>query len=73
MKTEELRRTIGGLFEALPELESIELTHGGQKYRAYRSMGRWACVDTKAKGRGWDRWTEWPLSESRKHQNEVKA
>ena len=58
----ELRQKIGQLFEQLPELESIELTHGGKRYRARLSMP-WVCMDTKAEGRGWDDWTEWPLPE----------
>lgn len=59
---QKLRKTIGQLFEQLPELESIELTHGGKRYRARLSMP-WVCMDTKAEGRGWDDWTEWPLPE----------
>ena len=58
----ELRRAIGQLFERLPELESIELTHGGKRYRARLSMP-WVCMDAKAEGRGWVFWTEWPLPE----------
>lgn len=58
----ELRQKIGQLFESLPELENIEFTHGGQRYRARRSMP-WVCMDVKAEGRGWDDWTEWPLPE----------
>lgn len=56
----ELRRTIGQLFEQMPELENIEITHGGKRYRARRS-GHWVLLDAKAQGRGWDFWTEWPL------------
>ena len=59
---QKLRKTIGQLFEQLPELESIELTHGGKRYRARLSMP-WVCMDVKTKGRGWDCWTEWPLPE----------
>jgi len=59
---QKLRKTIGQLFEQLPELESIELTHGGKRYRARLSMP-WVCMDVKAEGRGWDCWTEWPLPE----------
>lgn len=59
---QKLRKTIGQLFEQLPELESIELTHGGKRYRARLSMP-WVCMDTKAEGRGWDDWAEWPLPE----------
>ncbi|MCR2831234.1 hypothetical protein NR402_13230 [Acidithiobacillus ferrooxidans] len=59
---QKLRKTIGQLFEQLPELESIELTHGGKRYRARLSMP-WVCIDVKAEGRGWDDWTEWPLPE----------
>ncbi|BDB13825.1 hypothetical protein [Acidithiobacillus ferrooxidans] len=58
----ELRRKIGQLFEQLPELETIELTYGGKRYRARLSMP-WVCMDVKAEGRGWDDWTEWPLPE----------
>ena len=58
----ELRRTIGQLFESLPELESIELTHGGKRYRARLSMP-WVTMDAKAEGRGWNCWTEYPLPE----------
>jgi hypothetical protein len=58
----ELRQKIGQLFASLPELESIELTHGGKRYRARRSEP-WVTMDAKAQGRGWDCWTEWPLPE----------
>jgi hypothetical protein len=58
----ELRQTIGRLFEQLPELENIEFTIGGQRYRA-RLCVPWVCMDVKADGRGWDCWTEWPLPE----------
>ena len=58
----ELRQTIGRLFETLPELESIELTHGGKRYRARLSMP-WVTMDAKAEGRGWNCWTEYPLPE----------
>ncbi|WP_461596779.1 hypothetical protein [Thiomonas sp.] len=60
-ETQKLRKTIGQLFESLPGLESIELTHGGKRYRARLSMP-WVCMDVKA-ARGWDNWTEWPLPE----------
>ncbi|MDA8151823.1 MAG: hypothetical protein M0003_03780 [Acidithiobacillus sp.] len=59
---QELRQKIGQLFEQLPELETIELTYGGKRYRARLSMP-WVCMDVKAEGRGWDDWTEWPLPE----------
>ncbi len=58
----ELRRKIGQLFEQLPELENIEFTHGGKRYRARLSMP-WIVMDVQAEGRGWERWTEWPLPE----------
>lgn len=58
----ELRQAIGQLFESLPELESIELTHGGKRYRARLSMP-WVAMDAKAEGRGWAFWTEYPLPE----------
>ncbi|MFA5730858.1 hypothetical protein [Acidithiobacillus sp.] len=59
---QKLRKTIGQLFESLPELTEAALTIGGKRYRARLSMP-WVCVDTKAEGRGWDCWTEWPLPE----------
>jgi hypothetical protein len=59
-ETQKLRKTIGQLFEQLPDLENIELTHGGQRYRARRT-GCWVCMDVKADGRGWNDWTEWAL------------
>ncbi len=58
----ELRQKIGQLFEQMPELETIELTHGGQRYRARRSEP-WVMMDAKADGRGWNFWTEYPLPE----------
>ena len=54
----ELRQKIGQLFEQMPELETIELTHGGQRYRARRSEP-WVMMDAKADGRGWNFWTEY--------------
>ena len=58
----ELRREIGQLFENLPGLETIEITHGGKRYRARLSMP-WVMMDVKAEGRGWNCWTEYPLPE----------
>ena len=58
----ELRQKIGQLFEQLPELTEASFTIGGKQYRARLSMP-WVCMDTKAEGRGWDSWTEWPLPE----------
>lgn len=55
-----LRVAIGKLFETLPALENIELSLGGQRYRAHRSEP-WVCMDKKSSGRGWDDWTEYPL------------
>lgn len=55
-----LRVAIGKLFETLPALENIELSLGGQRYRAHRSEP-WVCMDVKAKGRGWECWTEYGL------------
>lgn len=56
-----LRQKIGQLFERLPELDNIELTIGGKRYRARRVMP-WVVMDVKS-ARGWDCWTEWPLPE----------
>lgn len=56
----ELRQTIGRLFESLPELAESTFTIGGIQYRARRT-GHWVCMDVKAKGRGWNFWTEWAL------------
>jgi len=59
---QKLRKTIGRLFEELPELEEATFTVGGKRYRACRREP-WVCMDAKATGRGWDYWTEWPLPE----------
>jgi hypothetical protein len=59
---QKLRKTIGQLFEELPELEEATFTVGGKRYRARLAMP-WVCMDVKAEGRGWDYWTEWALSE----------
>lgn len=67
MKNEALRKTIGQLFDQLPELENIDFTHGGQRYRAKRASP-WVLLDSKA-ARGWDMWTEWALREY--HQGKV--
>lgn len=56
-----LRKTIGQLFESLPELTEASFTIGGKQYRAHRSEP-WVCMDAKA-ARGWDAWTEYPLPE----------
>lgn len=57
-----LRQQIGVMFDSLPELESIELTHGGQRYRA-RRYGTLVSMDSKRGGWGWTLWTEWLTSE----------
>jgi len=59
---QKLRKTIGKLFEELPELEEATFTVGGKRFRAHRAMP-WVCMDAKAEGRGWNYWTEWPLPE----------
>ena len=56
----ELRQKVGQLFESLPELTETTFTTGGIQYRARRS-GHWVTMDVKAKGRGWDCWTELAL------------
>lgn len=59
MNETELRRTLGQLFEGLPELTDATVTIGGQLYRARRNAP-WVLIDAKAP-RGWNPWTEWPL------------
>ena len=50
------RLTIGKMFHDLPGLENIELTIGGQRYRAHRA-GQWVVLDHKP-GKRWTVWTE---------------
>lgn len=58
----ELRQQIGVMFDSLPELESIELTYGGQRYRA-RRCGTLVSMESKNDTRGWSFWTEWFMPE----------
>ena len=58
MTDEELRKTIGGLFEAVPGLTEAAFTVDGQRYRARRSEP-WLLLDRKEPNRrGWQPWTE---------------
>ena len=57
MTDAELRKTIGGLFEAAPELTEATLTISGTRYRARRA-GPWLLLDVKSQGRGWTPWGE---------------